>query len=213
MYMILHLVAKWIHCRNYQYLYKVWIEWIYSWSWELIVMLNRWELLLGHVGIWDVWEKCQFVNYCQGAITAPWSLLNSPLTPIVAVCSLTQKLLLSLISLKRNANSEECKFYFGRYYNNRCMHNCRNGKKNCTLASLPRLSCLTSSSSSLSSDMLAVIFSLNLSRSRFFLAASACRYTSLLMSVDFANFVTVPSLLCSCFRLSSFLFLLLNRPK
>ena len=117
MYMLLHLVAKWIHWRSYQYLYKVWIEEKYHWSWELIVILNRWELLLGHVGIWDVWVKCQLVNHCQGAITVLWSLLNSPLTPIVTVCSLTQNLLSTLISLKRNATRKNSKFYFGRYYN------------------------------------------------------------------------------------------------
>ena len=105
---------------NYQYLYKVWIEYELreiTLDLELIVILNRWELLLGHVGIWDVWEKCQLVNHCLGAITVLWSLLNSPLTPIVAVCSLTQNLLSTLISLKRNATRKNSKFYFGRYYN------------------------------------------------------------------------------------------------
>ena len=115
MYMLLHLVANWIHWRSYQYLYKVWIEYELretTLDHELIVILNRWELLLGHVGIWDVWEKCQLVNHCLGAITVPWSLLNSPLTPIVAVCSLTQNLLLTLISLKRNATRKNSKFFF-----------------------------------------------------------------------------------------------------
>ena len=89
MYMLLHLVANWIHCRSYQYLYKVWIDEKCHWSWELIVILNRWELLLA----WMVWEifmsSDELWIACQGAITPLWSPMNSHWHLLSLVCSLT----------------------------------------------------------------------------------------------------------------------------
>ena len=89
---------------------RLWIDRNISWTWEVNWILNRWELLLA-------WMACEMfrrsVNLsiaCLGAITVPWSLLNGPLIPIVAVCSLThERIIVTWLNVKyakrKNMNS------------------------------------------------------------------------------------------------------------
>ena len=69
----------------------------------ILVILNRWELLFYCLGMLRCMRRWQLVNYCLSALTLLWSPLNSLLTLIVILCSLTE--------------DDICKFYFGRYYN------------------------------------------------------------------------------------------------